>query len=315
MWRLVFFGLLAIVWAASLSVPYAAKSVAIPFLLIAPALFYLVTFLVWIRTHELDEMWPMRPGTLKALDRTSLFVGASMFGVCIAPLKGTIRDFRFDPALAQFDHALFGVEPWRVTHALLGPLTTPIDYFYGIWPLVVSLVTLGVALFAQKPARFFLGLALSWVFLGVILAHALPSAGPIFGPDIGNGFAALRETLNQSAPYSTAARTFLWNAHESGSTRLGSGISAAPSMHCALTFVMCFSAYRTRWFWPAIAYAAFIWIGSVHLGWHYFADGLISLLGVAALWPVVVWLTRLRPVPLSRLKSTLAHYATSASSK
>lgn len=294
-WRLAFYALLTAVGVKAASTRYVAdvSGEAVIVVALLPGVIYLGIFLAWLARlwpdspfDHIREGWP---ASIKALDRTCLFVGASLFAVWIAPIKGTFAPFWADTWLTGFDRAIFGTDPWRLTHATLGPATTLIDYLYGIWPITISAASLGVALFAseRRLGRLFVGFAISWTLLGVVLASYLASAGPIFGPDLGFGFDALRDALNQSAPYSTFARQFLWQSYTSGSTHLGSGISAAPSMHCALTFVLCFSAWRTRWLLPAIAYAAFIWFGSVHLGWHYFVDGLISLAGVTILWPLV----------------------------
>jgi len=39
--------------------------------------------------------------------------------------------------------------------------------------------------------------------------------------------------------------------------------------------------------WIALGFALTIWFASVHLGWHYFTDGLVSIVAVSLLW----WLT------------------------
>ena len=301
MWRGVFYALLAAVGIAAATTPYVA-SVSFPAVVgytLLPLTFYLIAFLVW-----LAKLWPESPlpvlrdksrdAALTAIDRTGLFVGSSLFFTWLPPIKATFptaHGFWADVPLASFERAILGQDAWKISHALLGELTRAIDYFYNLWVVIIVLISLCVALFAseRRMAAYFLGIALSWTVLGIGMAGALASAGPIFGPDLGYGFEDLRLHL-EDAPLTMLGHDILWNTYQNGLLRIGGGISAAPSIHCALTFVFCLSAYKTRWFIPAAAYSAFIWVGSVHLGWHYFLDGLLSLLGVLAMWPLILWI-------------------------
>jgi hypothetical protein len=73
-----------------------------------------------------------------------------------------------------------------------------------------------------------------------------------------------------------------------GVETMGSGISAAPSVHVAMTVLLVLmmrDRFGFRWpTWIAAAYCATILVGSVHLGWHYAADGLLSIVLVPSLW-------------------------------
>lgn len=59
-----------------------------------------------------------------------------------------------------------------------------------------------------------------------------------------------------------------------------------PSVHCAMALwlVLTVHSYARRWTPVAGAYAALIWLGSVHLGWHYVLDGAVGMLGAVAVW-------------------------------
>jgi hypothetical protein len=40
-----------------------------------------------------------------------------------------------------------------------------------------------------------------------------------------------------------------------------------------------------RWIgWALVAYAAVIWLGSIHLGWHYAADGIVGAALTIGMW-------------------------------
>src|SRR3546814_5985014 len=52
-----------------------------------------------------------------------------------------------------------------------------------------------------------------------------------------------------------------------------------PSVHNGLAALFAIAAFRL-WRplgWVVAAYAALIWVGSIHLGWHYAIDGMVSI--------------------------------------
>jgi hypothetical protein len=73
-----------------------------------------------------------------------------------------------------------------------------------------------------------------------------------------------------------------------GVESIGSGISAMPSVHVAMTTLLVLMVRkRFGWRWPtwlAAAYHLAILVGSVHLAWHYAVDGLVSMALVPILW-------------------------------
>jgi hypothetical protein len=69
---------------------------------------------------------------------------------------------------------------------------------------------------------------------------------------------------------------------------LGGGISAMPSLHVGVALFAVLVAFRqSRRVWVrgiAVAYLAVIYVGSIHLGWHYASDGLVAGAGMAVIW-------------------------------
>ncbi len=221
--------------------------------------------------------------------RFALFQGALHFFIWLPPIKRAIPDangYWADAWLAGFERRLFGADPWTFLHQLPDQVTPAIDALYAAWIPLIVVISLWVAVFGTKAlvARYFLSWALAWAVLGIAVAHLLPSAGPIFGPDLGFGFHALRAELTDTA--ALRFHDLLWAMHETGSRDLGGGISAMPSMHCALTCIFVAAAWRSRWRILALIYAGLIWFGSVYLGWHYVLDGVVSAIGVALIWRV-----------------------------
>lgn len=213
--------------------------------------------------------------------------------------------FMYDTLFARIDRALFfGVDPWRISHALFGSPTATIllDRIYTGWLALVPLTTVGFALVARRKdrARFILAMVLTWALLGVAGAWAGSSAGPIFldllaHPEAGR-FAGLMDHLRaadaQAGPSGLTAlrwRAVLWQAYVDRDLSFGMGISAMPSMHNAITALYLFAAFRLGKWWgaAAAAYAAIIFLGSVHLAWHYMLDGIVSFGGVALIWLAV----------------------------
>ena len=202
-----------------------------------------------------------------------------------------ILPFYLDPALVQIDRLLFfGFDPWQVTHTFIGELGTRfLDWAYAAWGIPAFLLVVW-ACFDRNPRFQFASvftLYLCWVGLGNIAAILMSSVGPIFyenffGSDI---FAPLMASLPDDLNVHTA-KAFLLDAYGQGD--FGSGISAAPSMHVAITsllFLMIRDKFGNRYLTLiAGAYVAMIFVGSIHLAWHYAIDGIISLIAVPVFW-------------------------------
>ena len=245
----------------------------------------------WQRDRGLSLLWP--PVLFAAL-----MASFNAFKQMVLPLAG----YRLDPLLASADRILFfGHDPWRVTHALLASpdATLLIDRFYHGW---FAPMTVGIILCAWLPGTTFrlrtqylfsyLGV---WIGIGSILAFLLPSAGPCFytrlvGPS--SSYDALLSSLTQvqaatgSPVMSLKIQDWLMQAHDSHTLVVGAGISAMPSVHNGLAMLFALAAFRINRVagWLFAAYALLIWIGSIHLGWHYAVDGVVGDALTYAIW-------------------------------
>ena len=125
------------------------------------------------------------------------------------------------------------------------------------------------------------------------MATLLSSAGPCyfaeFVPGAVNPYAALEAYLADVATIhplsSTLAKELLWQTY-TGHSSLPGGISAMPSMHNAQAALFAAFAYslNRRFGHAMVAYAALIFVGSIHLGWHYAVDGVIGIAGALVIW-------------------------------
>ncbi|HEX8641413.1 MAG TPA: phosphatase PAP2 family protein [Allosphingosinicella sp.] len=208
--------------------------------------------------------------------------------------------FAMDDSFAAADRLLFlGRQPWTLTHAVFGSFeaTLVIDRIYTVWVLLVSVAVVGFALFSppRLRAQFFLALTFGWILLGVIGAYLLSSAGPCYSmlvkADSAPEFALLMERLHEySATRGTLGavewQQILWTAHERRGYGFGMGISAMPSLHNAVSvlYALALSQFGRRIAIAVWTFAGTIFIGSVHLGWHYAVDGIVGAAVMVLVW-------------------------------
>jgi hypothetical protein len=205
---------------------------------------------------------------------------------------GELNPYYADVALMRLD-ALFGVDPWGLTHAVFGVAATRvIDAVYGLWH--VAQIGLAMWLVLTRNRKFQIQAALSfqlaWLVLGGLLAVAFASVGPCF-VDVFLGsdhYAPLMARLPEDLHSVTAMKYLLASR---GTEAIGGGISAMPSLHVAIAVLigLCLRDRRPRWQSLAWAYVLVIFVGSIHLGWHYASDGIVSAVGMAAIWKAAGW--------------------------
>lgn len=234
-------------------------------------------------------------GTLGPILLMPLLMGAFGTFKQIMPL---IAPFAWDDQFAAFGQSLLmGHRPWELTHAVFGsPLATEIiNAIYFIWLPLLFFSVFGFATLAQRDvrARFFVAYFMAWLLLGVVAAYLLSSAGPCYAAMIGASadFGPLMDRLNDIDAGGQMLGTMrwqgeLWRAYSEHRYGFGYGISAMPSMHNAMAFLYVLAMARSgilmraaTWF-----FAVAILVASVHLGWHYLADGLVAWAGMAGVW-------------------------------
>lgn len=212
------------------------------------------------------------------------------------------QGYHYDDLFIAWDRALFaGRDPWEVTHALFpSPAFTKwIDFLYHPTFLILLVSYMVCIVLQSRPAlryTFMLSYLASFVFLGMVMAYQLSAAGPVFdGYLFGDGttFGPLSETLvaqdKVAGPFVfLLGKDYLLRLYEAGASAAAGGISAMPSMHVVLAFLCAIGLLHVSRVLGVLAtfYALIVWFGSVHLGWHYFVDGLVGLIALGVIWTI-----------------------------
>lgn len=205
--------------------------------------------------------------------------------------------FTWDLVFADLDRALHLKDPWLYL-TFLDPYYRIVLWLYsGLWHLIVMATSFFICVTRSRVRFRYLWTALStWIIGGNILPMIYMAAGPVFVERLTGTprFSELSDRLYAQADPDIAGSSLpdlLWRAYETGQPFFGSGISAFPSLHVALSTLFFLAArHYGRWIGRlALAYLIFTLVGSVHLGWHYAVDGYASIALVAGLWAFFGW--------------------------
>lgn len=193
--------------------------------------------------------------------------------------------FHWEGFWAQLDQRLFGIDPWRITHAYIGPGATRIlSLGYTIvWGGLFVFMGPVLNFFAptETAFRFHVARMITWFFGGALAAAIFSSAGPVFAqlgdPQLGGRYLPLVHSLAKLLPSDDMilqSQDYLLRTYGNYEVFRAGGISAMPSMHVATAALYVCIAWGSRWQWLALAFWAVIWVSSVHFGYHYATDGL-----------------------------------------
>lgn len=231
--------------------------------------------------------------------------------------------FQIDPELTAIDKALFfGIDPWRVTHALFSEpwMTLLLDRAYHLWFVPMSFGVIICALLGAKSYRlrtqYLLSYMTIWIGIGSILAWFMPSAGPCFYNDYVGPQASFAELMRQlesvraiygaDALGSHMSQEHLRLAYGNPELIIGGGISAMPSVHNGLSALFAIAGFSIsrKLGWAMSFYAFIIWVASIHLGWHYAVDGIVSIALTIVIWKVMGRLADRLERPIFRARDT-----------
>ena len=253
------------------------------------------------------------PAFFRALPLLAVF---SLFFSAVSSFKTLIpvfQPFVWDSDFIALEYVLHGgKQPWEWLQPLLGYpwITLLINFVYNLWFFIMFLGVFWQLLDVRDECRrrtFLLSFVLIWAINGSLLAVYFSSAGPCFldrlYPAESNPFAGLMtylNTVNQSLPiWAIPTQDALWALYEDNQLSAGGGISAMPSMHVSVAWLLFLLVRKdAAWLrWLGRSFVVFILIGSVHLGWHYAIDGYLAIVTTTLIWWLVskAVVARMRP--------------------
>jgi hypothetical protein len=219
----------------------------------------------------------------------------SLFMVGYTFIKNAIpvaNPYSWDTAFMEWDRTLhFGMHPYEWLAPLMNiPFVTWLtNWNYNIWFAVMFGLWFWQGFSSADPKQrqqFLLSFGFTWFLGGGILATVFSSVGPCFYgrllPTEVDPYGPLMAWLNHAntthTVYALTVMDELWKSYATGEG-LFNGISAMPSMHVGTSVIFVLLGFATgkRWVgWMLVAFASFIMLGSVHLGWHYALDGYLG---------------------------------------
>jgi hypothetical protein len=249
------------------------------------------------------------------VDRLFRLVLASLFLPFLLGVYGSWKlaiprwnGFSGELSVLEFSQSVHGgVLAWDLLQPALGHpfLTVVLDRIYFSWLPVFVVMVIWQSVW-REPAwerrRFLLALTLVWLGLGVVVATAAASAGPLFIDRVlpGSGYYLelgryLAGVTEPARLITLEVRELLWDTYQGGLASPYQGISAFPSIHVSVAFLYVLALWRShpRGRWWAVAYAGAIALSSVHLGWHYAVDAYAAVIGTAGIWVLAgLWVRR-----------------------
>lgn len=246
----------------------------------------------------------------KLLHAVPLFIGFMVFMSAFTSLKALIpiiKPFIWDASFSVWDEFIhFGVHPWEILQPLLGYpwITSFLNIVYNLWfPVMFAVLYWQLFDLRDKSlrSRFFWTFFLTWMVNGTVIAMLFPSMGPCFYEHVVSNanpyteqMSYLRGLLKDGYPiWAVTTQDMLWQSHQSNALVSGAGISAMPSVHVALVvlFALLAREYGRNAQIFFTVFAVLIFLGSVHLAWHYAVDGYVGALVTVVIWWIAGWFT------------------------
>jgi PAP2 superfamily len=229
-----------------------------------------------------------------------LFASLVLFMYCFTVFKGNIaviEPFSWDKTFDHWDTTLhFGYRAWELLHPVFGnaPMTFLLNFNYNLWFFIMNFFWVHYAFIAKPGAersRFYLTFFMTWAIGGSLAATFFSSAGPCYFGNLGLGpdpylplMSYLKDVNNIIPIWAVDTQAYLWTEYAAGS--LYGGVTAMPSMHNATAMLFVLTTWnKGGWLrWLMVAHCTLIFLGSIHLGWHYAVDGYAAWILVVGFW-------------------------------
>jgi PAP2 superfamily len=257
-----------------------------------------------------------------------MYLSLLIFMYTFTVLKANITNFipfAWDVTFDDWDKALhFGTRPWEWLQPVFGSVagTFFLNLNYNLWFIVMQVFWIYFA-FIHTPgldrSRFYISFFLVWSIGGSLLATLFSSAGPCYfhlAVDGQNPYSALMQQLhnfNTFIPiWAVDTQAMLWELRSSGSAM--GGVTAMPSMHNATALLFVLATWNRSKLLRnlLIVHMILIFLGSIHLAWHYAVDAYFAWAITLVLWvaahKIALWWER-RP----RVQAYNAQYAANVS--
>ena len=216
-----------------------------------------------------------------------------------------LHPFDWDPYFARLDRLLhFGFDPWVLLHPFLGFefATLICNDLYLLWFFVMFAAVLWFGFQEYSTpirSQFFLAFGLLWWIGGGFLALYFSSAGPAYYSAIGLpndpyvGLMKYLKGVNEHTPvWSLMVQDRLWDGYTG---KFGPvGISSFPSMHNGTMFLIAIAFRKISKLLSNLVFVFTfgVFLGSIHLGWHYAVDGYAAFALAAFFWWIAGYVAR-----------------------